>query len=159
MSQVQQCNYPYSGHHRLHLCYCWGVASDGNSQCFSTCFATSLGGVPKQVLWRRWLQVLSILICMDWWWRWIESLNRILGTAGQKQCSRVCIIMGYVDSFIWTWQGELHLDRDFVEVFFMVSSNQSGCCLFVTGRNKQFIVRPEAWYVIVVAGMCNNKNI
>lgn len=41
----------------------------------------------------------------------------------------------------------------------MVSSTQSGCCLFVTGRNKQFIVRPEAWYVIAVAGMCNNKNI
>ena len=43
--------------------------------------------------------------------------------------------------------------------FFTVSSTQSGCCLFVTGRNKQFIVRPEAWYVIAVAGMCNNKNI
>lgn len=64
--QVQQCGYPNSRHLHLYLRYCWGVACNGNTQRFPTRFATSLGGVPEQVLRRRRLQVPSILVHIDW---------------------------------------------------------------------------------------------
>ncbi|CAA2989752.1 V-type proton ATPase subunit a3 [Olea europaea subsp. europaea] len=40
------------------------VVSYGNSQCLPACIKASLGGVSKQVLRGRWLQVLCVLICL-----------------------------------------------------------------------------------------------
>ena len=54
------------------LCNCWCAPRNGNSKCISTCFTTSLGRVPEQVLWGRWLQILPIFICLtQWGWRMI----------------------------------------------------------------------------------------
>ncbi|KAJ0084267.1 hypothetical protein Patl1_30783 [Pistacia atlantica] len=47
------------------FCHCLHIAHDGDSQCFSTRTASSLGGISKQVLPWGWLQVQTLLFCRN----------------------------------------------------------------------------------------------
>lgn len=75
----------------------------------------------------------------------------------QKQWSEVCIGMDLFDSFIWTLIDKkgiwgCTLNEVWEGSFLHQAPPELVVCLFVTGRNKQFLFRPVAWYVVVVVG-------
>lgn len=93
--QVQQRTNPCRWHHCFHFCHRRGAVGDGNSQCIPPCFTTSLGGVSKQVLWGRRLQVSSILIFFTRWRGRVEE-----NPSCWNRASECAYFMSFIDSFI-----------------------------------------------------------
>ena len=64
--QVQQCDHPHRWIDCIYICNCWCASLYGNSECLLARVTSTLGRVPEQVLWGRWLQIQPIFFHNPW---------------------------------------------------------------------------------------------